>query len=94
MRIIEDYNRYLCTIRELSFDKDAGVSLIEDDEKQYRMFNFDGIKKHFVKNIVERRTFPAMLIGKIKIKDILSNLRIRVRAISNVNIYGIRHMTA
>lgn len=45
MRIIEEYNRYLCTIKGLSFDKDAGESLIEDEEKQHRMYNFDGIKK-------------------------------------------------
>ena len=46
MRIIEDYNKYLCPISQLSWDKQRKMSLIEDTEKQHRMFNFDGIKKN------------------------------------------------
>ena len=45
MRIIENYNTYLCTISDLSRDKGRKMSLIEDNEKQHRMYNFDGIKK-------------------------------------------------
>ncbi len=59
MRIIEDYNSYLCTIRDLSLDKEARVSLIEDDEKQHRMYNFDGIKKTLCKKFRGEQTFSC-----------------------------------
>ena len=59
MRIIEDYNRYLCKISELSWDKQMKVSLIEDDEKQHRMYNFDGIKKTICKKIRGEKNFSC-----------------------------------
>lgn len=59
MRIIEDYNRYLCKISELSWDKQMKVSLIEDDEKQYRMYNFDGMKKTLCRKFRGEQNFSC-----------------------------------
>ena len=51
MRIIDNYNMYLCSISELSRDKERGISLIQDNGKSHRMYNFDGIKKTICKKI-------------------------------------------
>lgn len=51
MRIIGQYSPYLCTISQLSWDRERKVSLIADDERTHRMYNFDGIKKLICKEL-------------------------------------------
>lgn len=57
MRLIDNYSTYLCSISELSWDKDRGISFIQDDEKSHRMYNFDGIKKTICKKIRGEKKF-------------------------------------
>jgi len=59
MRIIEDYNKYLCTISELSWDKQMKMPLIKDDAKQHRMYNFDGIKKKLCRKFRGEENFSC-----------------------------------
>lgn len=59
MRIIDSYSKYLCSVSELSRDKDRGISFIEDDEKSHRMYNFDGIKKTICKKIRGEKNYSC-----------------------------------
>ncbi len=59
MRLIDNYSTYLCSISELSWDKDRGISFIQDDEKSHRMYNFDGIKKTICKKIRGEKNFSC-----------------------------------
>lgn len=59
MGIIEGYSRYLCTISELSFDEEMKIPLINDDKKQHRMFNFDGIKKTLCREFRGKENFSC-----------------------------------
>lgn len=59
MRIIEDYNSYLCKISELSWNKQKKMSLIEDNAMQHRMYNFDGIKRTLCKKLRGEQCFSC-----------------------------------
>ena len=59
MRIIDNYNMYLCSISELSRDKERGISLIQDNGKSHRMYNFDGIKKTICKKIRGEKNYSC-----------------------------------
>lgn len=59
MRIIKDYNIFLCEISKLSWDKEMKMSLIEDEKKQHRMYNFDGIKKQLCKKLRGEKNFSC-----------------------------------
>lgn len=59
MRFIKDYRPYLCEISKVSFDKNSGVSLIKDDEKEHRLINFDGIKRKLCKEFRENDLFSC-----------------------------------
>lgn len=64
MGILEEYKSCLCTIRQLSWDKERKQSLIDDDEKSHKMYNFDGIKKKCVKGSEVITILHVMLIGR------------------------------
>ena len=50
MKLKEDYRSYLSTLKVVSRDKNSQVSLIEDETKEHRLVNFDGIKKKLCKD--------------------------------------------
>lgn len=50
MKLIEDYRSYLSTLKVVSRDKNSQVSLIEDETKEHRLVNFDGVKKKLCKD--------------------------------------------
>lgn len=59
MKIIEDYSKYLGTVSELSKDKNSGISLIQDEKRQHRMYNFDGVKKSICKKFRGEKNFSC-----------------------------------
>ena len=55
-RLIKDYRPYFAKLCDLSYDKEHGISLINDNDLGHRMYN----QTSFVKKYVERRICPAM----------------------------------
>lgn len=45
--IVKDYRLFLSTLKEVSYDKEHKTSLVLDDSKEHRVYNFDGITKKF-----------------------------------------------
>lgn len=45
--IVKDYRPFLATLAEVSYDKEHKTSLVSDDSKDHRVYNFDGITKKF-----------------------------------------------
>lgn len=50
-KIIRDYNTFKDTLKSISYDDAENQSMLEDEQKEHRMFNFDGISKKFCKKM-------------------------------------------
>lgn len=50
-RLIKDYRPYFAKLCDLSYDKEHGISLINDNDFGHRMYNFDGISDKFCKKV-------------------------------------------
>lgn len=49
--IVKDYRPFLATLAEVSYDEEHKTSLILDDSKDHRVYNFDGITKNFARKL-------------------------------------------
>lgn len=46
MKKVKEYRSFLCSLSEVSRDKENHEILIEDDDPHHRVINFDGVKKN------------------------------------------------
>ena len=49
MNKVKEYRSFLCSLSEASRDKENHESLIEDDDLNHRVVNFDGVRKNICK---------------------------------------------
>lgn len=70
-RVIEHYSPFLSTLSQVSWDSEHEQSLVEDDDKSHRVYNFDGIAKNIARECVARRICHVMLtMKKMRIRRI------------------------
>ncbi len=50
-KIINDYNMFKGTLKEVSLDDDKGTYLLDDESKEHRIYNFDGISTTFCRKL-------------------------------------------
>ena len=61
MNKVKEYRSFLCSLSEASRDKENHESLIDDDDLDHRVVNFDGVRKNFIEGKTHVR---AMRIWK------------------------------
>lgn len=54
-----DYRQCLATLKEVSFDDDKNISLIDDEQKEHRVYNFDGVSKKLCKKLRGEKNFSC-----------------------------------
>lgn len=54
-----DYRQCLATLKEVSFDDDNNISLIDDEQKAHRVYNFDGVSKKLCKKLRGEKNFSC-----------------------------------
>lgn len=58
-KIIKDYNTFKGTLKEISRDKFTKQSLLDDELREHKMFNFDGISAKYCKKIRGEKNFSC-----------------------------------
>lgn len=89
MKNVKEYNSFLCSLKQASRDKGKNEILVDDEEQDHKVINFDGVKKNICK--LYRGESSYSCDAYLKRNDIRYLIEFKNQSEGNVDVTKIRN---